>query len=85
MPPPWRIRASTSNEPRIPNISAFLAPERMASDDRTLDRGAGHIEDTALPGASGNSGIAGHRDGFFRGLKGIGAGDVIELDTLTEQ
>ena len=28
------------------------------------------------------SGIAGHRDGFFRGLKDIVAGDVIELDTI---
>jgi sortase A len=27
-------------------------------------------------------GIAGHRDGFFRGLKDIVPGDVIELDTL---
>ena len=30
----------------------------------------------------GNSGIAGHRDGFFRGLKDIARGDTIELDTL---
>jgi len=51
-------------------------------DDGTLDRGVGHIEGTATPGAEGNSGIAGHRDGFFRGLKDIAAGDVIELDTL---
>jgi sortase A len=29
----------------------------------------------------GNSGIAGHRDGFFRGLKNIAVGDVIELKT----
>jgi sortase A len=52
------------------------------TDDRTLDRGVGHIEDTAAPGTSGNTGIAGHRDGFFRGLKDIAAGDTIELDTL---
>ena len=42
----------------------------------------GHIDDTALPGTDGNSGIAGHRDGFFRGLKDIGPGDAIELETL---
>lgn len=41
------------------------------NDDFVLDRGVGHIEDTALPGSSSNSGIAGHRDGFFRGLKDI--------------
>ena len=52
------------------------------TDDRTLDRAVGHIEDTAPPGTDGNSGIAGHRDGFFRGLKDIAAGDAIELDTL---
>ena len=42
----------------------------------------GHVENTALPGTDGNSGIAGHRDGFFRGLKDIGPGDAIELETL---
>ncbi len=52
------------------------------TDDRTLDRAVGHIEGTAQPGTDGNSGIAGHRDGFFRGLKDITPGDVIELDTL---
>ena len=52
------------------------------TDDGTLDRAVGHIEGTAKPGTDGNSGIAGHRDGFFRGLKDIVAGDVIELDTI---
>src|SRR5215218_1072914 len=32
------------------------------SDDGTLSRGAGHIEDTPLPGQPGNIGVAGHRD-----------------------
>ena len=45
----------------------------------------GHIEDTALPGAVGNAGIAGHRDGFFRGLKDILPGDTIEIDTLVRK
>ena len=40
------------------------------------------IEGTALPGTDGNSGIAGHRDGFFRGLKDIAARDAIELETI---
>ena len=52
------------------------------TDDFVLDRAVGHIDDTALPGTDGNSGIAGHRDGFFRGLKDIAAGDAIELETL---
>jgi len=48
----------------------------------TLNRGAGRIVGTARPGEEGNMGIAGHRDGFFRGLKDIQVGDRIELATL---
>src|SRR5207344_2603970 len=65
----------------IPKIRLEVAV-LPGTDDHTLDRGAGHIEDTPQPGAAGNSGIAGHRDGFFRGLQDIAAGDAIELDTL---
>jgi sortase A len=66
---------------RIPKIRLEV-PVLPGTDDRTLDRALGHIEDTARPGTDGNSGIAGHRDGFFRGLKDITPGDAIELDTL---
>ena len=52
------------------------------TDDFTLNRAVGHIANTARPGSDGNSGIAGHRDGFFRGLKDITPGDAIELETL---
>lgn len=65
----------------IPRIRLDV-PVLEGSSDVTLDRGAGHIEDTAVPGAPGNSGIAGHRDGFFRGLKDVQPGDTIELETL---
>jgi sortase A len=66
---------------RIPKIRLEV-PVLPGTDDRTLDRAVGHIADTAQPGTDGNSGIAGHRDGFFRGLKDITPGDAIELDTL---
>lgn len=66
---------------RIPKIGLEVAV-LAGTDDRTLDRAVGHIEDTAPPGGDGNSGIAGHRDGFFRGLKDIAAGDDIVIDTL---
>jgi len=56
-------------------------PVLSGTADRTLDRAVGHIEDTAEPGTDGNAGIAGHRDGFFRGLKDVVSGDAIELDT----
>ena len=51
------------------------------SDDATLSRGAGHIEDTPFPGEAGNVGIAGHRDTVFRPLKKIQVGDPLELTT----
>lgn len=51
-------------------------------DDVSLNRGVGYIPGTAHPGVNGNVGIAGHRDGFFRILKDVGIGDVIELETL---
>ena len=69
---------------RIPKIRLEV-PVLSGTDERTLDRGVGHITDTAQPGTDGNSGIAGHRDGFFRGLKDIAPGDLIELDTLQGQ
>ena len=51
-------------------------------DARTLARGVGHIPGTALPGGSGNVGLAGHRDTFFRALKRIRLGDDILVTTL---
>ena len=51
------------------------------SDDATLRRGSGHIEDTPLPGQNGNVGIAGHRDTIFRPLRDIKVGDPLDLTT----
>jgi sortase A len=84
----WR---NTLNDPfpaplavlRIPRLRLEVAV-LPGTDDRTLDRGVGLIEETAPPGIDGNTGIAGHRDGFFRGLKDIVTGDAIEMDTLDE-
>ena len=56
------------------------APVLEGTDDLTLNRGVGHIEGTAYFGQNGNVGIAGHRDGFFRGLKDIKVGDRIDLE-----
>lgn len=50
-------------------------------DKRTLRRAAGHIPGTALPGQSGNVGIAGHRDTFFRPLQDIQVDDIVTLTT----
>jgi sortase A len=68
---------------RIPKIHLEV-PVLEGTDDVSLNRGVGLIAGTALPGEDGNVGIAGHRDGFFRGLKDVVVGDTIELATLEE-
>ena len=63
---------------RIPKIGLEV-PVLEGDDALTLNRGVGHISGTATPGQVGNVGIAGHRDGFFRGLKDLAVGDAIEM------
>ena len=50
-------------------------------DYKTLRRAAGRIPGTALLDSEGNIGIAAHRDTFFRPLRKIEAGDVLEIET----
>jgi sortase A len=59
-------------------------PVFEGTSDLILNRGVGWIEGTARPGdpGNGNIGMAGHRDGFFRGFKDIAIGDEVELSTL---
>jgi len=64
----------------IPRLE-FVAPVFRGSDPLTLDRGLGWIDGTAQPNSNGNTGIAGHRDGFFRPLKDIALEDVIVVTT----
>jgi len=64
----------------IPKIGLEV-PVFEGTDDITLNRGVGRITGTARPGQGGNVGIAGHRDGFFRGLKDVVVGDRLELKT----
>ena len=68
---------------RIPKIGLEV-PVLEGDDVLTLNRGAGHIPGTKLPGQAGNVGVTGHRDGFFRGLKDISPGDVIEMQRGAE-
>jgi sortase A len=82
----WRAALDLPGPPplavlRVPRIRLEV-PVLEGTDELTLNRGAGHIADTAMPGMDGNAGIAGHRDGYFRGLKDVIAGDLIELETL---
>ena len=79
----------TSGEPeRGTIIGRLIAPDLglsanvlQGSDDGTLAKGAGHIEDTAMPGENGNIGIAGHRDTIFRPLRRTKVGDEFDLKT----
>lgn len=57
-------------------------PVLSGTDDLSLNRGVGLIAGTSRPGEGGRIGIAGHRDGFFRVLKDVGRGDIVELETL---
>ena len=87
---PERVRAwAETRHQTAPAPLAVLRMRRLGievpvlegTDDWTLNRAAGHIADTAAPGENGNSGIAAHRDGFFRALKDARVGDVLELET----
>jgi len=62
----------------VPRVGLEV-PVLEGVDDLTMNRGAGHVPGTALPGQSGNIAIAGHRDGFFRVLKNVVPGDVIDV------
>lgn len=56
-------------------------PVYPRSNELSLNRGAALIDGMAMPDNGGNLGIAGHRDGFFRALKDIRSGDLIEVRT----
>jgi sortase A len=63
--------------PRV-QLSAIVL---HGSDARTLQRGPGHLERTAVPGDAGHIVVAGHRDSFFRPLRHIRLADDIFLET----
>ena len=54
----------------IPRLGMSVAVLQGTS-SRVLRLGIEHIAGTPLPGETGNIGIAGHRDTYFRGLKDI--------------
>jgi sortase A len=64
----------------IPRLGMSVAV-LQGTKSRMLRLGVGHIESTPLPWEPGNSGIAGHRDTFFRDLKDVRMNDEIEFQT----
>lgn len=66
---------------RIPSLRLEV-PIYAGTSAAVLNRGAGLIEGTALPGDDGNIGVAAHRDGFFRPLRGVKEGADLYIDTV---
>ena len=54
---------------------------REGVDATSLRKAAGHLSSSALPGQAGNVVVLGHRDTFFRPLRGIAQGDPIRVKT----
>lgn len=79
-PPAPGSRIGRLEIPRL-QVSAIV---RSGSDAKTLRLAVGHIPGTALPGAAGNVGLAGHRDTFFRRLQDIRSDDEIRFTTPTQ-
>lgn len=73
-------RGETVGRIEIPRlgVSAII---KTGTDARTLQLAVGHISGTAMPGESGNVGLAGHRDTFFRRLRDIRTEDEIRVTT----
>ncbi len=69
---------------RIPRLSLEVPVYRDIS-EFNLNRGAGWVQGTAGPNNDGNMAIAAHRDQHFRPLKDIAVGDVLELESLSQQ
>ncbi len=63
--------------PRV-GVSAVIG---SGIDAQTLSHAVGHIPGTALPGTTGNIGLAGHRDSYFRGLRRLTLTDRIDIAT----
>jgi sortase A len=65
-------------EIEIPNV-ALKAVIVEGDSPALLRRGIGHLPETAMLGQWGNVALAGHRDTFFRPLRHIRGGDIINL------
>ncbi|GFE82719.1 hypothetical protein GCM10011487_47190 [Steroidobacter agaridevorans] len=79
----YRKRVPLQQKPeamlRIPSVG-LVVPVFAGTSPEILDQAAGRIERTSPFGASGNTGIAAHRDGFFRVLRDVKVGDVLQVD-----
>jgi sortase A len=85
----YRASLALAVQPPIAILSIrrlqLKVPVFDGTDDLILNRGLGRITGSAKPGSDGNLAIAGHRDGFFRVLKDVQLGDVVEIGTTAEK
>jgi len=65
--------------PRL-HLSAMV---REGVHENTLSLALGHVPSTPVPGQKGNVAVAGHRDTFFRSLRGIRKYDLIRFETAS--
>ena len=83
-PPPIVVQSpanSVIGRLTIPRLRVSAMVREGVGED-TLSVALGHIPTTALPGQTGNVGIAGHRDTLFRALRRVHKNDVILVQTL---
>jgi sortase A len=66
----------------IPSIQLSVIV-REGVDVTSLRKAVGHLPSSSLPGEAGNVVVLGHRDTFFRPLRGIAQGDPIRVKTLS--
>jgi sortase A len=89
-PPPgvpiWIAPALPRRDPlllgllEIPSIQLTVMV-REGVDTASLRKAVGHLPSSPLPGEAGNVVVLGHRDTFFRPLRGIAQGDPIRVKT----
>lgn len=82
----WLAPALSRRDPlllgrlEIPSIHLDVMV-REGVDEASLRKAAGHLPSSAFPGENGNVVLLGHRDTFFRPLRGITQGDPIRVKT----
>jgi sortase A len=81
----YRASALVAGDPligvvAIPDVGLEV-PLYSDASELNLNRGAGLIPGMARLGDKGNVGIAGHRDGYFRLLRNVKVGEIIQVRT----
>lgn len=78
--PPILVQGDVIGEIQVPRLR-LNAMVVQGDSTANLRRAVGHLSKSALPGEWGNVALAGHRDTFFRPLRGIRLGDEIRFKT----